>query len=176
MSLGWVRTVSIAFSARRNRPAKLDCPEPFLMAFSTDRARLFCPSGSNLGAGTCNNGDSAGERHRNIQISLFCKKPTPADFRLKPKASPSSSRAKQLPNGAPGLQIRRPLGQTSEPSGGRFTFPPTPLPAGHPPDQIMKNPRKHKRIQRTLVLLHPQRQPQPLWEHFLTLLCLGWRP
>ena len=87
---------SITFTARLSRPAKLDCPDPSPRAFWTDRARLFCPSGSNLGARTCKNSDSARERHQNTQLSLFqqiCKKTTPADFRLKPTAPPRSSRA-----------------------------------------------------------------------------------
>ena len=62
---------SITFTARLRSPAKLDCPDRSLRAFWTERARLFCPSGSNLGAGTCKNSDSAREWHRNTHISLF---------------------------------------------------------------------------------------------------------
>ena len=71
LRLGWFPISSIAFTARTNRPAKLDCPDPSLKAFWTDRARLFCPSGSNLGAGTCKNSDSAREWSQNTEISLF---------------------------------------------------------------------------------------------------------
>ena len=96
LPLGWVAMICIAFTARPRWPAKFDRPDPSMKAFWTDRARLFCPSGSNLGAGTCKNSDSAREWHQNTQISLFqqiCEKTTPADFRLKPTAPPRSSRA-----------------------------------------------------------------------------------
>ena len=58
-----------------------------------------------------------------------------------------------LPNGAPGLQIRRPLGRSSDPSGGRFTFPPTPLPAGPLAGQMAKNLVKYDEIAEICVLL-----------------------
>ena len=96
MRLGWFTIIFITFAARLNRPTKLDCPDPSLMECWIDRARLFCPSGSNLGAGTCNNSDAARERRATSQIALFlhiCEKTTPANLGLKPEPPPRSSRA-----------------------------------------------------------------------------------
>ena len=60
------------------------------------------------------------------------------------KAAPSAALTRARREAPTRPTARKALrARSSEPSEGRFTFPPTPLPAGHPPGQLVKNLIKH---------------------------------